>query len=126
MQPGTFALLNEAGDGSGYEYSSGATLGGMAGSPTCGPANGGMFAYASKGAYDAAGNAVYFSGAPHASSGTCLNTTAKYDVATIGGLISALMVPGMSSDMLMTRMLSIQRSVNFTHMPSCHKLDCGG
>lgn len=82
MAPGTFALLSEAGDGTGYEYSSGATLGGSFGGSSCVPSGGGMFAFSSKGVYDATTDAVYFSAAPHITSGVCRNTTIKYNIAT--------------------------------------------
>jgi len=75
MAPGTFALLNQSGDGSGYD----ANL--LDGSSNCIPV-GSIFGYAQKAVYDPITDRVYFSGASHASSGACTTETIHYDVAT--------------------------------------------
>lgn len=67
MQPGTFALLNRDGDASGYGKSLLWTGG-----------SNGITGYASKAAYDAATDRVYFSGGEHGGS----TKTIYYDIAT--------------------------------------------
>jgi hypothetical protein len=78
MKPGTFALLNQDGDESGYSWS-GFLVGGGPGSNSVGS----IFAYAQKAAYDPIEDKVYFKGAPHfqGKSGYWA-TLAVYDVAT--------------------------------------------
>src|SRR5262245_36023166 len=72
MQPGTFALLNQDGDGSGYGQN---LVDGL--TPT-GEGVGTVFAYAQKAAYDPVSDKVYFKGAPHGGQ----PETITYDVVT--------------------------------------------
>jgi hypothetical protein len=60
MEPGTFALLNQDGDASGYSWD-----GFLKGGGPDSAAVGSIFGYAQKAAYDPVEDKVYFKGAPH-------------------------------------------------------------
>jgi len=78
MKPGTFALLNQDGDASGYSWT-----GFLKGGGPDSAAVGSIFGYAQKAAYDPVGDKVYFKGAPHFQGRSGFwATQITYDVAT--------------------------------------------
>jgi hypothetical protein len=74
MQPGTFALLNEEGDGSGYGWSLFSDVRQERGA-------GSILDFAQKAVHDPVADQVLFCGAPHGATGIHSNKLVHYDVA---------------------------------------------